>query len=78
MKGRMDQMIIAYKGFDKDMTCRGFQYELGKTYIHIDKPLLCLNGFHACLMPDHVFAYYGSVEDCVYAKVFLNVDIDHL
>lgn len=71
-------MIVAYKGFNKDMTCRGFQYELGKTYILEDAPLLCLNGFHACLMPDHVFEYYSNVEKCVYAKVFLNDDIDHV
>ena len=47
----------AYKGFNKDMTCRGFQYEEGKTY-ETDKAKLCTEGFHACENPLDCFAYY--------------------
>ena len=38
--------VIAYKGMNSDMTCKGFQYEIGKTY-KTDKAKLCNYGFHA-------------------------------
>ena len=47
----------AYKGFNKDMTCRGFQYEVGKEY-ETDKAELCKCGFHACLYPQDCYGYY--------------------
>ena len=48
----------AYKGFDKGMTCRGFQYEEGKTYEE-DKARCCETGFHACENPIGCLRYYG-------------------
>ena len=48
----------AYKGFNKDLTCRGFQYEIGKTYEEPEANL-CKNGFHACTAPLDVFGYYA-------------------
>ena len=47
----------AYKGFNKDMTCRGFQYEEGKEYT-TDNAELCKSGFHACENPLDCFRYY--------------------
>lgn len=48
----------AYKGFDKGMTCRDFQYEEGKTYEE-DKARCCETGFHACENPIDCLRYYG-------------------
>jgi hypothetical protein len=51
--------ITAVKGFNADWTCRGFQYEVGKTY-RIEGPVsLCEHGFHACLNAIDVWTYYG-------------------
>ena len=46
-----------YKGMDKEMRCRGFQYEVGKEY-KTDKAEACECGFHACEYPLDVFGYY--------------------
>ena len=51
----------AYKGFNKDMTCRGFQYEVGKTY-ETDEADLCNSGFHACKNPLDCFKYYSPAK----------------
>ena len=51
----------AYKGFNPDMTCRGFKFEEGKTYTE-DKAELCKSGFHACLDPLEVLRYYDPCD----------------
>ena len=53
----MSEVITAYKGFNKDMTCRGFQYEEGKEY-ETKRAQACNEGFHACEYPLDVFRYY--------------------
>ena len=60
----------AYKGFNKDMTCRGFQFEEGKTY-ETDKAELCRSGFHACENPLDCFGYYAPGSS-VYHEVELD------
>lgn len=48
----------AFKGFNKDMTCRGYQHEIGKTY-ETDEAKMCSSGFHACENPLDCFKYYS-------------------
>ena len=60
-----------YKGFDKDLKCRDFQYEIGKTY---EEPTadLCNRGFHACERPLDVFRYYYPGKMSRYCEVNLD------
>lgn len=51
------KVIKGYKGFDKDLRCLGFQYEIGKEY-KCGKAVLCQEGFHFCENPIDVFGYY--------------------
>ena len=53
----MSDKIIAYKGMDENMCCRGKQYEIGKTYTE-DKAICSISGMHACENPLDVFQYY--------------------
>ena len=62
----------AYKGFDKNMKCRNFQYEEGKTYEHPGTPNLCQEGFHACEGPLDVLSYYTPSEGCFFHEVELD------
>lgn len=63
----MGETIKGYKGFNKDMTCREFQYEEGKEY-ETDKAEVCEKGFHACEYPLDCFSYYSPSES-VYHEV---------
>ena len=60
----------AYKGFTKDMQCRGFQFMEGETY-HEDNAKLCEIGFHACENPIDCFKYYSPCNS-VYHEVELD------
>ena len=62
----------AYKGFKKDMTCRGFQFEEGKAYRE-DTAVLCESGFHACLDPLDCLGYYDPCD-----SVFHEVELDNV
>ena len=68
-------VIKSYKGFDKDMKCRGFQYEVGKEY-NMDGEITCCNrGFHACKSPLEVWDYYDMLNSR-YAEVEQTGKID--
>jgi len=64
----------AYKGFNKDMTCRGFQYNEGGEY-ETDEAKVCDSGFHACENPLDCLAYYHPAEGSVFHEVELGGDI---
>ena len=66
--------IKAFKGFSKDLTCRGYQYEEGKEF-HTDRAECCEAGFHACEYPLDVFNYYNP-SDSVFHEVELSGEID--
>ena len=65
---------IAYKAFNADFTCRGFQYEVGKTYTHDGTLSMCRAGFHACENPLDVLNYY-NLCDSRFALVELSGEI---
>ena len=63
-----------FKGFDKNLKCRGFQYEEGKEF-HVAKADCCNEGFHACEYPLDCFGYYNPAES-VFHEVELSGEMD--
>ena len=64
----------AFKGFNKDLTCRGYQYEEGKEF-HTERAECCDTGFHACEYPLDCFGYYDPAHS-VYHEVELSGEMD--
>ena len=67
-KQKGDIKMKAYKGFDRDLKCRGFQYEIGKEYEEKEAEA-CEKGFHACENPLEVFRYYPPCDGNRYCEV---------
>lgn len=70
-----ENVITSYKGFDKNMKCRGFQYEVGKEYEMDGEIKCCRQGFHACKSPMEVWDYYDMLSSR-YAEVEQSGKID--
>ena len=70
-----ENVITSYKGFDKNMKCRGFQYEVGKEYEMDGEIKCCKQGFHACKSPMEVWDYYDMLSSR-YAEVEQSGKID--
>ena len=71
----MSEKIIAYKATDKNMTCRGKQYEVGKTYTE-EKAGCCTAGMHACEVPFDVLHYYHVSDGARFFQVECGGEVD--
>ncbi|CAL8974549.1 hypothetical protein RHODOP_05065 [Rhodoplanes sp. P11] len=71
----VEQTVTAFKGFDAQLRCRGYQYEVGKTYEHTGKVEACASGFHGCQHPLDVFGYYPPAGSR-FAEVVLGGEMD--
>ena len=61
--------MIGYKAFNKDLTCRGFQYEIGQTYIMDESPVPCERGFHFCKSIVETYNYYEMSDNTRICKI---------
>lgn len=71
----MSEVIKAYKGFDKSLQCRGFQYEVGKEFEESAADV-CNRGFHTCESPLEVFQHYAPGANSRYCVVEQSGQID--
>ena len=61
--------MIGYKAFNKDLTCRGFQYEIGQTYSMEKSPVPCERGFHFCKSIAETYKYYKMSDNTRICKI---------
>lgn len=67
----------AYKAFNADMTCRGFQFEVGKTYEMDEASHVCKRGFHACRYIEDTLRFYLPYEKPIICEVEILGDVSH-
>jgi len=70
------KVIHAFKGFNTDLTCRGFQYKEGETYEQEAPAEVCRTGFHAVTSPLDVFGYYPPAESVYHAVELSDVSAE--
>ncbi len=68
--------VVCYKGFDRNLQCRGYQYEVGKTFKHDGPVVQCSSGFHVCQNPLDVLDFYDMSEGNRFARVLVGGKID--
>ena len=61
--------MIGYKAFNNDLTCRGFQYEVGQTYSMNEKPIPCERGFHFCKSIAETYDFYPTADTTRICKI---------
>ncbi len=71
-----NKVVKGYKVFNPDWTCRGIQYEVGKSYEIDEKPIACTRGFHFCQKLNDCFSYYSFNEKNKVAEVIAYGEID--
>ena len=65
-----------YKAFNSDLTCRGFQYEIGEIYEMDESPIICKRGFHFCTDIANCYKFYDMSEDTRICEIEAIGDID--
>ena len=75
-KAAAAETFVAFKGFDKSLACRGYQYEVGKSYVHTDSVVQCSSGFHVCQNPLDVLDFYPLEDGNRFARVTVGGKID--
>ena len=71
-----NKVVKGYKGFDKNLKCRGYQYEIGGEYEEPGAPRVCSNGFHFCEFPLDVLGYYEPVDGNRFCEVEAIGEVD--
>ena len=72
-----ESMVRGFKVFNPDWTCRGFQYEIGKTYEMEGEPVCCSSGFHFCTKATDCFSYYGFDSENKVAEIIALGEVDY-
>ena len=72
----VQNVVQGFKVFNPDWTCRGFQYEVGKTYEMSDSPICCTRGFHFCTKAADCFNYYSFNPENKVAEVVALGEVD--
>jgi hypothetical protein len=75
-KSKTAKPVVAWKGFDANLQCLGYQFEIGKTYTHDGKVRACASGFHACEAPFDVWSYYDFGTGNRFCRVHLSGETD--
>ena len=63
-----------FKAFNKDLTCRGFQYEIGQTYEMKEEPMLCNRGFHFCKTIAKCYNYYSMDGIALMVQKYISLE----